>query len=144
MIAEALSGIDGVRIGGLGERPARFGGEAPALAGVLEFFFTHALQTHHAGYGNHGAVVGTQALGRKEDVSAALAAGFNKTGSERLIGGYAARHHQLFDSCRNDGLDGFGSEHFGHGFRKRQSQIGAELGIGRIFGIVDSGQDGCF
>ena len=66
MIAESLSRIDGIRIGGLGERPARLGGEAPALAGVLEFFFTHALQTHHTGYGNHGAVIGTQALRREE------------------------------------------------------------------------------
>ena len=110
----------------------------------MKFLFTHALQTHHAGYGNHGAVIGTQALRREEDVSAALAAGFNKAGSERLIGGHAACHHQLFDAGRFDGFDGLGGEHFGNRFSKRQSQIRTELGIRGILGIVDGGQNSRF
>ena len=114
------------------------------MAGVLKFLFSHALQTHHAGHGNHGAVVGAQTLRREEDSRTAFAAGIDQAGSQRLIGGYAACHHQLFDAGCFDGFDGLGGEHFGNRFSKGQSQVRTELRIRGILGIVDGGQNSRF
>ena len=97
--------------------------EAPALGGGGQFFGCHVFQPHHAGNGNHGAVVGAQPLRREEDSCAALAAGFDQACAKRFIGGNTARDYQLLDTGCFDRFDGLGGKYVSNGFGKGKSQI---------------------